>query len=136
MADAVTFEYKIQITEQHLDTFGHVNNAIYLELYEQARWDFITKNDFGLDVIHEIKQGPVILDVHCKFKREIKNREWITIKSTSEIWSSKLGKIHQQMIKEDGQVASEATFSVGFMDLKLRKLITPTDRWLHAVGLK
>ena len=75
------FEYKIQILEHHLDSFGHVNNAKYLELYEQARWDFITKNGYGIDKIIQEKKGPVILDVNCRFKSEILNRETITIKS-------------------------------------------------------
>lgn len=136
MTKYTTFEYKFQILEHHLDSFGHVNNAVYLELYEEARWDFITKNGYGLDKIHEYKQGPVILDVHCRFKREIINREWITIISHSEAWGGKIGKIHQQMLKEDGTVASEASFTIGFMDLVQRKLIAPTEKWLRAVGLQ
>ena len=39
------FEYELVIKECHLDSFGHVNNAIYVQLYEEARWDFITKMD-------------------------------------------------------------------------------------------
>ena len=35
-------EYALVIREQHLDTFGHVNNAKYLEILEEARWDLIT----------------------------------------------------------------------------------------------
>ena len=31
------YEYDKTILEQHLDTFGHVNNAVYLSLYEEAR---------------------------------------------------------------------------------------------------
>lgn len=128
------FEYKMQILESHLDSFGHVNNAVYLELYERARWEFITENGYGLDAIHELKQGPVILDVHCRFKREMVNREHIIIESQSENWVGKIGKIHQKIIKEDGSVASEATFTVGFMDLNERKLVPPTEKWLKAIG--
>jgi len=29
------YEYQKEILEQHLDTFGHVNNAVYLSLYEE-----------------------------------------------------------------------------------------------------
>ena len=47
------FEQSIVIREEHLDTFGHVNNARYLEIFEQARWDFITDNGFGLDYIEQ-----------------------------------------------------------------------------------
>ncbi len=129
-----TFEYKIKIVEHHLDTFGHMNNATYLALYEEARWDFITQNGYGLEEIQKELKGPVILDVSCRYKREIKNRETITIVSHTKEMKGKIGHIYQEMIKEDGTVASDATFTVGFMDMKLRKLISPTEAWLKAVG--
>ena len=131
----VHFSYKMQVLESHLDSFGHVNNAKYLEFYEAARWDFIDRGGYGLKEIQELQQGPVILDVHCRFKREIINREWITITSRSEAWNGKIGKIHQEILKEGGKVSSEAVFTVGFMDFKQRKLVPPTDKWLQAVGL-
>jgi len=53
MINATEFEYEVQIKEMHLDSFGHVNNAAYVMLYEEARWDFITRNGFGLDYVLE-----------------------------------------------------------------------------------
>lgn len=128
------FHYKMQILESHLDTFGHVNNAVYLQLYEAARWDFITTGGYGLDEIHKLQQGPVILDVNCRFRKEIKNRERITIESVSECWDGKIGKIHQKILLSDGSVSSTAVFTVGFMDFAKRKLVPPPEKWLHAVG--
>jgi acyl-CoA thioester hydrolase len=42
--------------------------------------------------------------------------------------------INQVMIKGDGKIASEASFTVGFMDLKERKLVVPPPDWLKACG--
>ena len=131
------FEYEIVIKECHLDSFGHVNNAVYVQLYEEARWDFITKNGFGLEVIQRDQVGPVLLDLQVKFRREIKNREVIRIQSqTREILSSKMMVLDQKMIKADGKIASEAVFTVGFFDMKQRKLIEASPLWLKAVGVK
>lgn len=131
------FEYDVVIRENHLDSFGHVNNAVYVQLYEEARWDFITKNGFGLEVIQRDQVGPVLLDLQVRFKREIKNREQIKILSqTKEIISSKIMILEQRMLKADGKIASEAVFTVGFFDMKARKLIDPSPEWLHAVGIK
>ena len=131
------FEYEIVIKECHLDSFGHVNNAVYVQLYEEARWDFITKNGFGLEVIQRDQVGPVLLDLQVKFRREIKNREVIKIQSqTREILSSKMMVLDQKMIKADGKIASEAVFTVGFFDMKQRKLIEANPNWLKAVGVK
>jgi acyl-CoA thioester hydrolase len=128
------FDYRVQVKEFHLDTFGHVNNAMYLVLYEEARWDFITNNGFGLDRIKADKMGPVIIEAQVKFKRELVNREWINIQSCPGEVNGKLMEINQQIVRPDGKVASEAKFLVGFMDLKERKLIVPPQDWLKACG--
>ena len=133
----IVFEYEVVIRENHLDSFGHVNNAVYVQLYEEARWDFITKNGFGLEVIQRDQVGPVLLDMQVRFKREIKNREKIKILSqTKEIISSKIMILEQKMLKADGKIASEAVFTVGFFDMKARKLIDASPEWMLAVGIK
>lgn len=135
--EVTTFQYPILILEKHLDTFGHVNNATYLELYEEARWDFIEKNGWGLKKIQTTGIGPVILELNLKFKRELKNRKTITVTSKfKEMKNSKVMVLDQQMLLEDGTVASELELQVGVFDLKERALINPTDEWLKAVGVK
>ena len=71
--------YPITVKESHLDTFGHINNATYLQILEEARWNLITERGFGLNYIQQIKQGPVILEVNIKFLKEIGLRENIKI---------------------------------------------------------
>jgi len=129
------FEYRIEIKEHHLDSYGHVNNAVYLALYEEARWQFITEGGYGYAQVKESQKGPVILNLEVSFKRELTNREVIIIRSIPVMFRGKIMKLSQQMIKADGEVASEAEFTIGFMDLKLRKLIHPIDAWKKAVGL-
>ena len=71
--------YPILIKESDLDTFGHVNNATYLKLFEEARWDLITKNGYGIKTIRETKLGPTILEIKIRFLKELRLREKITI---------------------------------------------------------
>ncbi len=131
------YEYEIQILEQHLDTFGHVNNAKYLEMYEEARWDFITKNQLGLKEILATQIGPVLLDLNLTFKSELKNREKIKIISQArpQMRNKFVMVLDQKMMREDGKTASTLTLSVGMMDLKARNLISPTEEWRKALGL-
>lgn len=129
------FQSQFLIRENHLDTFGHVNNATYLQLFEQARWDIVTANGYGLAEVQARKQGPVILDVQVKFLRELHLRETITIRTRLHPFEGKIAKIEQAMIRDDGSVACEAMFSAGFFDLVARKLIPPSEAWLKAIGL-
>ncbi len=131
------FEYDVLIRECHLDSFGHVNNAVYVQLYEEARWDFITKHGFGLDYIQKHQKGPVILDLKVRFRKELKNREQVKILSqTIEIMNPRIMVLEQKILSPLGKLASDAIFTVGFFDLKERKLIDATPDWLKAIGVK
>lgn len=132
MAD---FEYKTIIKEQHLDMLGHVNNAAYLTLLEEARWQFITDNGHGLGQIMKTQQSPVVLEVHLKFQKELRNREAIKIRSTMMGWRGKIGHIHQEIIKENGELACKAKLTIGFFDLKTRSLIPINKEFSQALGL-
>lgn len=133
---AQTSQYKILIREHHVDSYGHVNNATYLALYEEARWEIITPQGFGFAEIHKKKQGPVILEVNVKFQKEIRLRENITIETKILNYEGKVGQMQQQMIKDDGSVASTAVFTFGLFDIKERKLIAPTPEWKKALDLE
>ena len=132
------YEYEITILEKDLDTFGHVNNANYLVMYEEARWDFITKNNLGVKEILEKQIGPVLLDLNLVFKSELKNREKVKIisQARTEMRNKYVIVLDQKMVKEDGKIASMITISVGLFDLKNRKLIAPTKEWLKALGVE
>jgi acyl-CoA thioester hydrolase len=133
---ATPHEKTILIAESHLDSFGHLNHARYLELLEQARWDLITERGFGYDVIQSSKTGPVILEVTIRFQRELAPREAIVIRSELVSYEGKIGKMRQQMIKSDGAVACEALVTFGLFDMERRKLIAPTPAWARAVGVE
>ena len=127
--------YSLEILERHLDTFGHVNNAVYLEILEEARWDWITGNGYGMREVREFLQGPTILECSLRFLRELLLRETIAIESYMDSMEGKTGQVVQKIWKQDGELACEARFTVGLFDLRARRLIAPTPRWLTAIGL-
>jgi acyl-CoA thioester hydrolase len=129
-------EYRTRILESHLDTFGHVNNAAYLQILEEARWDLITRNGYGLEEVHRRRIGPVILDVRLRFVKELRNRAAIVIRSWTESYSGKIGKFAQQILDDAGEVCCDALFTIGLFDLDARRLIRPTPEWVAAMGLR
>ena len=135
MVMSVIFRYPLTILEKHLDSFGHVNNATYLNLYEEARWDFITERGFGLDRVLRDQIGPVLLDLNLVFKKELTNREKVVITSQYTGLKNKLVMSMSQIIyNADDKVVSNMDFTMGLLDLRERKLIKPTPDWLQAIG--
>ena len=127
--------YEVIIRESHLDTFGHMNNAAYLVLFEEARWEFITRNGYGLNEVLKEQKGPIILDIAMRFKKEINLREKIKITTELVSHEQKISKFKQDMIKEDGTMAAEINLTFGFFDLQTRRLIDPTPEWKKAIVL-
>ncbi len=124
------FEMDIVIQETDLDVFGHVNNAVYLRLFENARWKFISDRGVGLREIQRDMIGPVILEVHIKFNRELKARDRVKIRSEFLPFTGKIAHIKQSMLNEKGEEACIADFTIAVFDMNLRKIITPPDAWM------
>jgi thioesterase III len=127
--------YELTILERHLDTFGHVNNATYLEILEEARWDWITCGGYGLAEIKASKHGPAILECNVRFKRELLLRESIQVHTDLEEYRGKIAIVRQVIRKPGAAVSCEARFTVGLFDTEARRLVEPTAAWLKAFGL-
>ena len=125
--------YSTLIRERHLDSFGHVNNAQYLVLFEEARWEMITSRGYGLNDVHESGIGTVVLECSVRFKRELALRESIQIETQVHEIKSKILILRHRILKNDGECAAEAFFTLGCFDLKLRKLRSPSSEWLAAI---
>jgi acyl-CoA thioester hydrolase len=130
------FTWEFTVLEIHLDTFGHMNHATYLQLFEQARWQFITERGYGLKTILETQKGPTILEANVKYKRELRLREKIKIETETIEYSGKVGKIRQQMLNIKGEVCAIAELTIGFFDMTARRLISAPAEWLRAVGVE
>ena len=76
------------------------------------------------------------LGLTMKFLKEVTVREKITITLQLLDYKGKISRFRQEMIKEDGTVATEMEMTFGLFDLKTRRLIEPTPEWKKAFGLE
>ena len=130
----MSFSYEFIVTEDLLDGYGHVNNAKYLKLYEDARWKILEQSNFGEEVVRKNHTGPVILEVTVRFSNELTAGQKIIIETRSRRKGSRLFYFDQVMRDEKGTVYSKAVFTAALFDLKNRKMITPDEKWLNALG--
>jgi thioesterase-3 len=133
LSKAQVYTYPIIIREHHLDTFGHVNNATYLTLLEEARWELITQAGHGLQKIKETGLGPIVLEISIKYLRELKLREEVTIETQMVSYRGKISTMVQRMIR-NGEVCCVAEFTIALFSTSERKLVAPTSEWLAAIG--
>lgn len=136
LAPTAVFESELLIRESHMDTFGHMNNAKYLEIFEEARWDIISGRGFSIGEIQKNGFGPVVLEVNLRFSKEVRLRQKIKIVSAVDhaLSTGKTMTMVQNMVNEKGEVCCTGRFVFGFFDLKARKLVPPSPEWLRAIG--
>ncbi len=121
--------YNLEIKEHHLDSFGHVNHAVYLEICEEARWQYCLENGISFEDIHRENIGPIILEANIKYKKEIKNREKIQIQTSFKKIRDTIFTIYHKIIKENGQIGADIEISAAIWDTKQRKIISPPAKW-------
>src|SRR5688572_26938443 len=122
-------EYEFTVLETHLDSFGHMNNAVYLEIFENARWEFIENRGFGYKHIQQVQIGPTIVEINLKFRRELMLRQKVRIISYVAQYVGKIGELVQEMRDEKGELLTEMRMKMGLFDMKARRLIAPTPEW-------
>ena len=128
-------EYPFTVLEGHLDSFGHVNNARYLDLLEAARWDLMTGRGWGLKEIQERNQGPVVLELTIRFRRELLLRQAAVVRTQTVSVDGKIQTLKQDIVvPSTGVTASTALLKIAFFDTAARKLLEPTQEWLGAIG--
>lgn len=129
---AKVFNYPIIIKEVYLDTFGHMNNAQYLSLFEEARWELLNQGGYGIEKIIETGLGPTILELNVRYMKELKLRDQARIETQLLSYRRKIGKLQQKIFRNE-EICCVSEFTIALFDLKQRKLVLPTTEWLKTL---
>ncbi|MDD4554768.1 MAG: acyl-CoA thioesterase [Bacteroidales bacterium] len=54
-----------------LDSYGHINNAVYLNYFEHARWEFFRALGL-LELLEKLAVVAVVTDIHVRYQREVR----------------------------------------------------------------
>jgi len=77
----MTFEYRLTVRGYELDSFNHVNNAVYLNYFEQARWAILEELNLTKR-FQEQNLFLVVTEVNIRYKNEAKLFDKLLIKTT------------------------------------------------------
>ncbi|NDD91441.1 acyl-CoA thioesterase [bacterium] len=60
---------EIRVRGYELDSYRHVNHAVYLSYLEHARWVFLAENGLSLTKLDEMKRWPVVVRAEVDYKK-------------------------------------------------------------------
>lgn len=64
---AKTYHCNLEVRGYELDSFGHVNHAIYISYLEHARWKMLAEEKITLERFQEWKRWPVIAAIEANY---------------------------------------------------------------------
>ncbi|MFI9502959.1 acyl-CoA thioesterase [Nocardia sp. NPDC052566] len=130
----MTLSVPVVVRGYELDTLGHLNQAVYLQYAEHARWELLRAAGIGQDKLIASGFAPVVLENNIKYLRELRGGDEVAITCEFDFGSGKTFRMRQEIRKLDGTVAAEVTVTAGVMDLTARKLIADPGNYFRTLA--
>jgi acyl-CoA thioester hydrolase len=128
------FSVPIVVRGYELDIQGHLNQAVYLQYAEHARWELLRAAGVGADKLISTGVGPVTLENNIKYLRELRGGDEVAVSCEFEWPGGKTFRIRQEIRTLDGTVAAQITNVGGVLDRGTRKLVADPGERLRAVA--
>ncbi|MFJ8184553.1 acyl-CoA thioesterase [Streptomyces sp. NPDC096105] len=122
--------YSVRVTVRgyETDVQGHLNQAVYLNYAEHARWMLLQAAGITQSRLQSHGVGPVALETTIRYRRELLAGDEVDVSCVFDWGGGKTFTIEQTVTRTDGTVAAEITAVGGLLDLERRKLVAnPQD---------
>jgi len=117
------FSVRVTVRGYETDVQGHLNQAVYLNYAEHARWSLLQAAGVSQTGLVGTGVGPVVLETTIRYLRELLAGDEVEVSCAFHWSTGKTFTIRQEMRKPDGTLAAELTGVGGLLDLKERRLI-------------
>ncbi|MFF0098324.1 acyl-CoA thioesterase [Micromonospora sp. NPDC005257] len=128
MADP--FRVRVTVRGYELDTQGHLNQAVYLQYAEHARWECLRAAGVGQERLLAGGVGPVALEVTVRYLRELRGGDEVDVTCEFHWGEGKTFRISQEFTRADGIPVASVSGIGGLLDLAERRLVPdPRERF-------
>ncbi|MGW8062482.1 acyl-CoA thioesterase [Streptomyces ziwulingensis] len=124
------FSVPVTVRGYETDTQGHLNQAVYLNYAEHARWSLLQAAGIRQAGLVARGVGPVSLETTVRYRRELLAGDEAEVTCAFEWGEGRTFRMVQVIRKADGTVAAEIEGVGGLIDLTARKLVAdPRQRF-------
>jgi thioesterase III len=99
--------YTMKVRPYQCDSYGHVNNARYLEFFEEARWQLISSIELD-DYLKDNQFGMVVVSILVNYKRPALPNDNLQIFAKLGEMGNSSFTIHQQINLDSGELVATA----------------------------
>ncbi|WP_067831880.1 acyl-CoA thioesterase [Actinomadura kijaniata] len=128
------FTVPVSVRGYELDTQGHLNQAVYLQYAEHARWELLRAAGVPHDRLLADGVGPVVLETTIRYRRELRGGDEVTVSCHFAFGEGKTFRVRQEIRRTDGTLAAEIEALIGLLDLTERRLVPDPGGRLRALA--
>ncbi|MET9530974.1 MULTISPECIES: acyl-CoA thioesterase [unclassified Streptomyces] len=132
--DAEPFSVDIVVRGYETDSQGHLNQSVYLQYAEHARWSLLRHGGIQQSDLLDKGVGPVTLETTIRYRRELRAGDEVEATCAFVFGERKTFRIEQAIRKTDGTVAAEVTAVAGLLDLTARKLVENPREYFQSLA--
>lgn len=86
----------LEVRGYELDSFGHVNHAVYVQYFEHARWKMLADHGITRESLDAVKRWPVIAEIEVRYLKPTYLGDSLEVRSHV----SKKGRTHFEVTHE------------------------------------
>lgn len=120
-------ETEIKIRGYHADFYGHVNNARYLEFFEEDRW---AKMESKIDLRDWASRGLgfLVVNINVNYRKAVQVGETVVVTTAIEKINTKSAVLKQEILfKETREVAADASITFVIIDKSGKSVVLEGD---------
>lgn len=99
--DTPVSETVIAVRTSELDSFGHVNHAVYLNYFEHARFEALAEAGFSWDLLAEREWAIFVVRIEVDYLAEATREDELLIRTWADSFRRTSMLLAQEMVRAD-----------------------------------
>ncbi len=119
------FTTQLRVRSYELDSFGHVNNAVYLQYLEAARCDHLLQVGLSFNDFQKWGAFPLVVEAHLRYRQSLIGDDLIEMRGIFHEWKRSSFVVDYEVVKEDGTLVLTARLGFVFVNDKGKPIRIP-----------
>ncbi len=112
---------QLRVRGYHLDGYGHVNNARYLEFMEEGRWDYFDQHPAMIKELHQAGRAFVVVNLNIDYLAAARHGDDLEIMTGIVDVGERSGLCHHRIVRKDGTLIAQADLTFVLLDMRANK---------------
>ena len=111
------FHYTLKVRSYDLDSFGHLNNAVYLNYLEEARCDYMEQRGLVFTDFHKWKAYAFVVSAEIRYKSPAQYGDMLDIHGGfAEMKRTTFSLVYEIYNKTTSRLCAKAQMSFAFVN--------------------